>query len=94
MNETRAEKEREFLIGLTELTRRTGVVIGGCGCCGSPFIDEVKHTATVDDPLAGYGYGFSGGVHWISPTDNYDWENYADSIVRASENEVGERDAH
>ena len=27
---------QEFLEALTELTRRTGVVVSGCYCCGSP----------------------------------------------------------
>lgn len=32
----------EFLKELTELTKKHGLAIGGCGCCGSPFIYEVK----------------------------------------------------
>jgi hypothetical protein len=28
---------KEFLDGLTELSLKTGVTIGGCGCCGSPY---------------------------------------------------------
>lgn len=27
-----------FLEKLSELTRETGIVIGGCGCCSSPFL--------------------------------------------------------
>ena len=32
----------QFLKELTELTKKHGLAIGGCGCCGSPFIFEVK----------------------------------------------------
>lgn len=32
------EKELQFLKELTELTQKHGIAIGGCGCCGSPFL--------------------------------------------------------
>lgn len=28
-----------FLTELGELSKRYGIVIGGCGCCGSPYLD-------------------------------------------------------
>ena len=31
-----------FLAELTELTRKHRIVIGGCGCCGSPFVTRIK----------------------------------------------------
>ena len=31
-----------FLDELTALTRKHRVVIGGCGCCGSPFVTALK----------------------------------------------------
>lgn len=38
------EKETvaRFLADLTALTHRYGIQIGGCGCCGSPFLNETK----------------------------------------------------
>jgi hypothetical protein len=34
-------KAREaFLQELSQLTIKHGIVIGGCGCCGSPWMDE------------------------------------------------------
>ena len=37
--------QREFVAGLTELTRRTGVFVEGCGCCGSPFLESGEPSA-------------------------------------------------
>lgn len=34
------EKVKEFLKELTELTNRYEIRIGGCGCCGSPYLVE------------------------------------------------------
>jgi hypothetical protein len=31
-------KEKAFLIELTELTRKHGIQVVGCGCCGSPSL--------------------------------------------------------
>ena len=30
----------KFLQGYRELVRLTGVTVAGCGCCGSPWLDE------------------------------------------------------
>lgn len=78
---TNDEKQRAFLIGLAKLTRETGVVIGGCGCCGSPFLGILSEPEAID-PAAGYGYGYACEVVWISPGDTYAWEKYGGSIVR------------
>jgi hypothetical protein len=32
--------EQAFLAELSELSRKRGVGIGGCGCCGSPFLTD------------------------------------------------------
>jgi len=76
--ETINEKEVLFLIGLEKLTRDTGIEIGGCGCCGSPYLDQ----AEITDKRSGYGYGYASEVLWIDPSDDYDWENYSGSIVK------------
>jgi len=78
--ETTDEKERLFLIGLEKLTRDTGIEIGGCGCCGSPYLDQ----AEITDKRSGYGYGDSGKVVWIDPSDDYEWENYSGSIAKTN----------
>lgn len=35
------EKVREFLRELEDLTHKYGLEIGGCHCCGSPWIKEI-----------------------------------------------------
>ena len=79
---TEDERKADFLLGLAKLTRATGIAIGGCGCCGSPRIDAL--TPEDLDERAGYGYGYAGKVSWISPSDSYSWEHYADSVVRVA----------
>lgn len=75
------ERKKEFLIGLTKLTRATGIVISGCGCCGSPNLDAIEDESLSED-RSGYGYGDHGKVEWLAPCDASDWERYSESIVK------------
>ena len=44
------DRIRDFLKELTELSIKHNLVIGGCGCCGSPWITEVnKNTIVCED---------------------------------------------
>ena len=36
------KKIEEFLKELTELTKKYGFAIGGCGCCGSPYVYKLN----------------------------------------------------
>jgi len=36
------DAQEEFLIGLEALTRKTGLELCGCGCCGSPYLTPLK----------------------------------------------------
>lgn len=81
--ETVEDRKREFMVGLTKLTRETGIIICGCGCCSSPWLSGEDDI--LSDMRAGYGYGYADEVSWISPEDDYDWERYRNSIVRPSD---------
>lgn len=39
-NELETRNVQEFLKELTKLSRDYGIAIGGCGCCGSPWLYE------------------------------------------------------
>jgi hypothetical protein len=40
-NEAEWLKRREaFAAALTKLSMKHGIIVGGCGCCGSPFLTE------------------------------------------------------
>lgn len=56
---TMTDAEKKFLEGLTKLTLETGVVIGGCGCCGSPFLDDAKSLRAKRVTGGEYTYGDS-----------------------------------
>lgn len=49
------ERKLNFLKELTILTQKYNVEIGGCGCCGSPWLLDTEGTLghyeiTIDDP--------------------------------------------
>lgn len=44
-------KATKFIAELTALTRKHGIAIGGCGCCGSPFLMDAK---APKDPTKAY----------------------------------------
>jgi hypothetical protein len=71
-------KEAEFLRGLRELTLRTGISIGGCGCCSSPYLSHLKPEEITETS----GYTHNGEVAWLSPADSLRWDQYAKVIVR------------
>lgn len=35
---------KDFLTGLTKLTNETEIIIDGCGCCDSPFLELFNDT--------------------------------------------------
>lgn len=45
---TQKEKIERFLNELSELTKRHGIAIHGCGCCGSPWIEDIETGASFD----------------------------------------------
>ena len=78
----RSDRVREFILGLTELTRKTGIVIGGCGCCDSPYVEWREGTG---NKKAGYALIRDERVCWLTPEEKYDWADYSDQIVRREE---------
>jgi hypothetical protein len=48
------DNTQAFLEELTALTRKHGLVIGGCGCCGSPFLEDIGDEVS---PHYQYRYG-------------------------------------
>ena len=80
--EERQQKEREFLIGLTELTRKTGIEICGCGCCGSPTLNAAEGLGRPESGYAQCSGQCDSEVKWVSRCDEWDWERHAAEIVR------------
>lgn len=45
--QTPEEKQEKFLVELAKLTKKYNVAIGGCGCCGSPYLFNPKQPGGV-----------------------------------------------
>lgn len=65
MNE---EKVVEFLTELTKLTDKYGIEIGGCGCCGSPWIININNNRESFDNL---DYDTNKGVYSVFSGDEF-----------------------
>jgi hypothetical protein len=39
------EEVQAFLTELSALTAKHRIAIGGCGCCGSPYLDDITDTS-------------------------------------------------
>ncbi|MBK7822957.1 MAG: hypothetical protein IPJ61_18405 [Tessaracoccus sp.] len=50
---TDADRDR-FLADLTELSRKHGIIIGGCGCCSSPYLLRVDRKDPERSPESRY----------------------------------------
>lgn len=57
------EKELLFVKELTELSKKYGVYISGCGCCDSPYLTNEKQWCT------------EGELQWNNETDEYVWKS-------------------
>lgn len=62
------ENEKRFLEGLEVLTKETGVVVGGCGCCGSPYL---TCTDSKPDKNMNGKYTYTLNQNWV---ESLSWE--------------------
>lgn len=46
-----------FLTELGELSKKYGIIIGGCGCCGSPYLDYYEGSTRYTASDLGYDNG-------------------------------------
>lgn len=74
------DNEIKFLIGLEKLTKQTGVKIGGCGCCGSPWYEEIENA-----DKGGYVDGHF-NLEWLENIKEAYESNDISFIVRELEN--------
>jgi hypothetical protein len=69
---------KQFILRLTALTREFGIAIGGCGCCGSPYLTEAKNT---EDINAGYAV-LDSQVQWVDSSNTFLWSQYSNKIIK------------
>jgi hypothetical protein len=68
-NELTKEQVKEFVKDLNKLTAKHGVVIGGCGCCSSPYL-YLLEKARKDGKYSFHPENFD-DLKWKSDTDKY-----------------------
>lgn len=72
------QNEKDFIKELEQLSRKYKIAVGGCGCCGSPYLDALKSEAIHD----GAGYSYEDRLMWISKDDSYDWDSLNVGIIK------------
>lgn len=65
------DQEQAFLSELSELTKRHKITIGGCGCCGSPFLTAHSEIKSKGRYILNASY--AGEVVFVEPGDPY-WD--------------------
>ena len=45
-------KLNKFLTELAELTKKYDISIGGCGCCGSPYLQRIDNGEIIGESLS------------------------------------------
>lgn len=67
------ERIEEFLSRLTVLCREYEILIGGCGCCGSPFLEH-----TPEEEFEGKRFTVvCSTLHHPGYPESYNYENLA-----------------
>ena len=69
---------KEFIKELEVLSRKYQLYIGGCGCCGSPFIETLD---SINDLHNDAGYVYEDELNWVCPGSHY-WGVYKDKVIK------------
>jgi len=74
MSDRQVTKEQytAFLCDLEEISRKHGIVIGGCGCCGSPFMNAMGRKTEGQCCYASFMNGSD--IKWMTKTEAEDLE--------------------
>lgn len=60
----------QFLVEITELSRKYRVLINGCGCCGSPSLEALPASGKYYKMKDGSGYG---ELKWFESDKDVEW---------------------
>lgn len=63
------DNERNFIIELEQISRKYGLHIYGCGCCGSPSLEKLEDKQLVSEA----GYVYENELQWVDP-DHHAWD--------------------
>lgn len=81
------EAARAFILELEALTRKHGISVDGCGCCGSPFLSTVDNPSCKESGYSVIKDTFE-ELGWLAPpTDNTSrdfYDSMKHTIVRSN----------
>ncbi len=66
MPEHKIDQAKEFIEELTKLSKMYKIIIGGCGCCRSPFLTSMEN----DNGEYILNYKSFDGLEWINNKNN------------------------
>ena len=79
MIEITKEEVSKFMVELEALSRKHNIVIGGCGCCGSPFLYREGSMGREDYyQIKGFEY-----IEWSRKRDRDNLEAYKNRKEKA-----------
>ena len=87
------DKLKQFMVGLDKLSRETGYIIGGCGCCESPWINkEDPENITSDAGYCAINANIANNDHfdtvsWTGPKSVM-WDRDKEKMIKLDEDET------
>lgn len=82
LNAERQERLNAFLKELGELTKKYKIEIGGCGCCGSPWLLDKEEYKEVENAGYDINYTITDSLSYEDDTSSYETDDVNTVITK------------